>query len=110
VAGNQTRTRQHACTPVDGDRLLEGYVDVLYRSDEGLVVVDYKTSSTSNAGVLDQRVEGYRFQGASYVLAVSAATGEPVERVTFVFSPVTGRWNGTWPTSTRRLQKSGSWS
>ncbi len=75
----------YACTQVDGGRLLEGYVDLLYRSTEGLVVVDYKTASDGSASALDQRVEGYRFQGASYALAVSAATGEPVVRVTFVF-------------------------
>ena len=33
----------YACTPI-GDRLLEGYVDLLYRGDDGLVVVDHKTS------------------------------------------------------------------
>jgi ATP-dependent helicase/nuclease subunit A len=74
----------YACTPIDG-RLLEGYVDLLYRSDEGLVVVDYKTAATSDPDELGRRVEGYRFQGASYALAVAAATGEPVVQVTFLF-------------------------
>ena len=74
----------YACTPVDG-RLLEGYVDLLYRTSEGLVVVDHKTSATADPDDLSHRVDGYRLQGASYALAVAAATGEPVVRVTFLF-------------------------
>ena len=74
----------YASTPV-GDRLLEGYVDLLYRRSDGLVVVDYKTSATADPGELDRRVEGYRTQGASYALTVGRSTGEPVVRVTFCF-------------------------
>ena len=76
----------YACTPV-GDRLLEGYVDLLYRTRAGLVVVDYKTASTAD---LDTRMLTYRTQGASYALTVEAATGEPVVRVTFVFLTAAG--------------------
>jgi ATP-dependent helicase/nuclease subunit A len=74
----------YACTPVDG-RLLEGYVDLLYRSRDGLVVVDYKTAATDDVVELDRRRAGYRLQGASYALAIAATTGEPVVRVTFLF-------------------------
>jgi ATP-dependent helicase/nuclease subunit A len=74
----------YSCTPHEG-RLLEGYVDLLYRGPDGLVVVDYKTAATSDPIVLDQRVEGYRLQGASYALTVGDSTAEPVTRVTFLF-------------------------
>ncbi|HEY7135580.1 MAG TPA: UvrD-helicase domain-containing protein [Acidimicrobiia bacterium] len=74
----------YACTPI-GDRLLEGYVDLLYRDDGGLVVVDYKTAATGERAELERRVEGYRLQGASYAFAVGAATDEAVRRVTFLF-------------------------
>jgi ATP-dependent exoDNAse (exonuclease V) beta subunit len=74
----------YACTPI-GDRLLEGYVDLLYRADDGLVVVDHKTADTTSPAELDQRVRGYRLQGAAYALAVAQATGEAVARVTFLF-------------------------
>jgi ATP-dependent exoDNAse (exonuclease V) beta subunit len=74
----------YVCVPVEG-RLLEGYVDLLYRGPEGLVVVDYKTSATAYPDELDRRVEGYRNQGASYALSVAQAAGEPVVRVTFLF-------------------------
>jgi ATP-dependent helicase/nuclease subunit A len=74
----------YSCTPHEG-RLLEGYIDLLYRGPDGLVVVDYKTAATSDPEVLDQRVEGYRLQGASYALTVATSTAEPVVRVTFLF-------------------------
>jgi ATP-dependent exoDNAse (exonuclease V) beta subunit len=74
----------YACTPIDG-RLLEGYIDLLYRGPDGLVVVDHKTAATSDPDELDGRVEGYRIQGASYALTVGASTAEPVSRVTFLF-------------------------
>jgi len=48
-------------------------------------VVDYKTAATSDPALLDQRVEGYRLQGASYALTVATSTDEPVSRVTFLF-------------------------
>ena len=77
----------YACAPVSpGGRLVEGYIDLLYRNERGnLVVVDYKTSATAERTELDRRVEGYRMQGAAYALTVAATTGESVERVTFVF-------------------------
>ncbi len=74
----------YVCAPV-GDRLLEGYVDLLYRTPGGLVVVDYKTAATADPSELDRRVDGYRTQGASYALTVARTTGEPVARVTFCF-------------------------
>ncbi|MEO7570930.1 MAG: PD-(D/E)XK nuclease family protein, partial [Acidimicrobiales bacterium] len=74
----------YACTPI-GDRLLEGYVDLLYRGPHGLVVVDHKTAATNDPAELDRRVAGYRLQGAAYAVAVGRATAEPVTRVVFVF-------------------------
>ena len=74
----------YVCTPVGG-RLLEGYIDLLYRSQQGLVVVDHKTAASADPDELDRRVEGYRTQGAAYALAVAATTAEPVTRVTFLF-------------------------
>ncbi|MBV9951470.1 MAG: PD-(D/E)XK nuclease family protein, partial [Acidimicrobiia bacterium] len=74
----------YACTPVGG-RLLEGYIDLLYRVDDGLVVVDYKTAATTDRTQLAERVEGYRLQGGSYAISVERSTGEPVRRVVFLF-------------------------
>ena len=66
-----------------GERTLEGYIDLLYRTDEGLVVVDYKTASST--ADLDRRMGAYRAQGAAYALAVGGATAEVVARVVFLF-------------------------
>lgn len=87
ATGGQHWREIYACAPVDtSGRLVEGYVDLLYRNGEGkLVVVDYKTSATSAPEELDRRVEGYRMQGAAYALTIAATTGETVDRVIFVF-------------------------
>jgi ATP-dependent exoDNAse (exonuclease V) beta subunit len=71
--------------PLPGGRTLEGYVDLVYRRPDGLVVVDYKTGPTGPDVDLDPLVARYRLQGASYALAVGQATGEPVAEVVFVF-------------------------
>jgi ATP-dependent exoDNAse (exonuclease V) beta subunit len=75
----------YVAVPV-GDTTLEGYLDLLYRTDDGLVVVDYKTAGgAADETDLDRRMEHYRLQGGAYALAVEAATGEPVNRCVFVF-------------------------
>ncbi len=68
-----------------GGRLVEGYIDLLYRDPAGqLVVVDWKTDHIEGddaAALLDR----YRLQGAGYAAAVAAVTGEPVARMVFGF-------------------------
>ncbi len=86
----------YVCTPVGG-RLLEGYIDLLYRGNDGLVVVDHKTAATSDAAALDGRAAAYRNQGASYALAVAEATGEAVVRVTFLFLTPAGAFERDMP-------------
>jgi hypothetical protein len=88
----------YACTPVAPGRLLEGYVDLLYRSPTGLVVVDYKTAATADPAELDRRADVYRLQGAAYALTVGATTGEPVVRVTFLFLTPNGAVERHLPT------------
>ena len=67
-----------------GDRVLEGYIDLLYRTDAGYVVVDYKTDSIAD-GAVEERVMHYRLQGAGYAVAVEAIVGAPVVDCRFVF-------------------------
>jgi ATP-dependent exoDNAse (exonuclease V) beta subunit len=78
-------------------RTLEGYVDLLYRRADGLVVVDYKTGPAGLDADLGSLVERYRMQGASYALAVAAATCEPVVDVVFVFLTPEGPVERTLP-------------
>jgi ATP-dependent exoDNAse (exonuclease V) beta subunit len=74
----------YVAVPVEG-LTLEGYVDLVYRADDGLVVVDYKTDDVPTDESLARRLTHYRVQGAAYARAVAAATGEPVRRCVFVF-------------------------
>jgi ATP-dependent exoDNAse (exonuclease V) beta subunit len=77
------RWRETYVATTVGDRTLEGYIDLLYRTNEGLVVVDYKTASSTRD--LERRLAAYRAQGGAYAVAVEQATGERVCRVVFVF-------------------------
>ncbi len=78
------RREMYVATPVDGVTL-EGYVDLVYRRPDGLVVVDYKTDAWTDAADLDTKLARYRLQGASYAVALERATGEPVAECVFVF-------------------------
>jgi ATP-dependent exoDNAse (exonuclease V) beta subunit len=72
-----------------GDRVVEGIVDLLYRDDDGLVLVDYKTDAVPVAA-LPSRVDFYRPQMAVYATAIEAAVGEPIRRCVLLFLSPTG--------------------
>jgi len=99
--------------PLPGGRLLEGYVDLLYRRADGLVVVDYKTGPVSPDADLGPLVARYRLQGASYALAVEEAAGEPVVDVVFAFLTPDGSVERSMPdvrgavAQVRRMAESG---
>ena len=61
-----------------GDRVLEGYVDLLVRTPDGLVIVDYKTDQWSGPVQSSERVGRYRLQLAAYGAALSKALDEPI--------------------------------
>jgi ATP-dependent helicase/nuclease subunit A len=69
-----------------GGMLVEGFIDLLYESPDGLVVVDYKTDSVRDEAAIDAAMERYRLQGAAYALALERALGKPVARAVFVFT------------------------
>ena len=69
-----------------GGVTIEGYVDLLVETADGLVVVDYKTDSVRNVAEVDAKLERYSLQGAAYAAAVEAATGLTVVDVQFVFA------------------------
>ena len=69
-----------------GGRLVEGYIDLLYRDQAGrLVVVDWKTDHIEGEADAAALLDRYRLQGAGYAAAVEAVTGEPVARMVFGF-------------------------
>ncbi len=89
AAATDHRREVWVAAPV-GEHLVEGYVDLLYRSPEGLVVVDWKTDHVSDEVDRAARLERYRLQGATYALAVAEATGDRVAAVHFVFCDPAG--------------------
>ena len=85
AANSQNWRELYVAVPLGSDLLLEGYIDLVYREGDGLVIVDYKTDSFSGEDELETKVNGYRLQGAAYALALERATSFPVLRVTFCF-------------------------
>jgi hypothetical protein len=73
-----------------GDVLIEGYIDLLYRGDDGLVVVDHKTDQVAGEADIDAKVARYRLQGAAYARALELVLGEPVAEMVFVFCRTDG--------------------
>jgi len=70
-----------------GDRVLEGFIDLLYEAPSGeLVVVDYKTDGVRNDVDADEAVGRYRLQAAAYAVAVQRSLQRRVERCSFLFA------------------------
>ena len=73
--------------PVAG-RAIEGFVDLLFRDGDDLVVVDYKTDEVGDDAAIDRAVARYRPQAAAYALALEHTTGLRVRECVFVFTHV----------------------
>ena len=73
-----------------GDRIIEGYIDLLVETPDGLVIVDYKTDTVRSEADVDAKLATYELQGAAYVLALEASTGMTVADCRFVFCRPTG--------------------
>ena len=72
-------------TTLDDGTVLEGFIDLVYREDDGsLVIVDYKTDAVP-AAALPARVTTYLPQMAAYAHALSRATGGPVQAAELLF-------------------------
>jgi len=82
----------------DDGTVLEGFVDLIYREDDGsLVIVDYKTDDAPDAA-LPARAAYYAPQLNAYEAMVETATEEPTAAAMLVF---------VRPTSARTLEVSG---
>ena len=77
VDGAEHQRELFVAAPV-GDRVLEGYVDLLVRTSDGLVIVDYKTDQWSGPAQTAERVGRYRLQLAAYAAALETALGERI--------------------------------
>ena len=75
-------------TPVAGpvgDGIVEGFIDLLFEEEDGLVIVDYKTDALGSDDEIEQAMARYRLQGGGYALALGKATGATVKEVSFLF-------------------------
>ena len=70
--------------PID-EGVLEGFIDLLFEEEDGLVVVDYKTDALESQEQIDRSMERYRLQGGAYALALQKTTGRSVKKVVFLF-------------------------
>ena len=69
---------------LDG-RIIEGLIDLLYDTPDGLIVVDYKTDGVRSAAEVDVKVAHYSPQLTAYARAVAAAAGRPVQSAILLF-------------------------
>jgi ATP-dependent helicase/nuclease subunit A len=90
VAGDHPRWREVPVAALVDGVLVEGFVDLLVDTPDGLVVVDYKTDQVPSDAELDAAVARYSVQGAAYAVALEAALGRPVVRCVFVFARTNG--------------------
>ncbi len=65
-------------SPSSASTVVEGYIDLLVRTPDGLVIVDYKTDHFGREGDRVERLARYRFQLAAYGLALGQVLDEPV--------------------------------
>jgi ATP-dependent helicase/nuclease subunit A len=68
-----------------GDRAIEGYIDLLYETPDGLVLVDYKTDTVAGPADADAKTERYGLQTAAYAVALEVSTGSTVVAAHLVF-------------------------
>ncbi len=75
----------YVTTPVAHGGVLEGFVDLLFEDDDGLVVVDYKTDRIHGGRSVADAATPYRLQVAAYAVALEASTARHVARCVLVF-------------------------
>jgi len=72
------------------DAILEGYIDLLYESDRGLIIVDYKTDAWRTEADLAAKVERYAVQLQAYADAVRTSVARSVAGAILLFLRPTG--------------------
>jgi ATP-dependent helicase/nuclease subunit A len=89
VDGGRYWREVYVAVPVDGVTI-EGFIDLLYETEAGFVIVDYKTDVVPGEAELDAAMGRYRLQGAAYAMALQEALGRPVSSCRFVFVQASG--------------------
>jgi hypothetical protein len=65
--------------------LVEGFVDLMFEEEGGLVIADYKTDALEDEADAIKRQEQYSLQAGAYAFIVSSVTHKPVKEVVLVF-------------------------
>ncbi|MDP9401792.1 MAG: UvrD-helicase domain-containing protein [Actinomycetota bacterium] len=73
-----------------GDVTIEGYVDLLYETGDGLVILDYKTDTVSTEVAMAEKLDRYAIQLGGYATALETATGLAVAGAFLVFCTANG--------------------
>ena len=88
VVANRYWREVYVATEIDGV-IVDGFVDLLYETDDGYVVADYKTDAIGTHNV-DEVLARYRPQALAYALILSEQLDRPVVRCEFVFVSAPG--------------------
>ena len=86
--------------------MVEGFIDLLYETPEGLVIVDYKTDRAPEPDGMAAAVARYRLQLATYALALEQTLGRPVAGAALLFvsgSEARTRWIDDLPGAVREV-------
>jgi ATP-dependent helicase/nuclease subunit A len=65
--------------------VLEGFIDLVLQTPDGIEIVDWKTDQIAKGDVAE-RLREYEPQAGLYVYGLESATGARVTRVTYVFA------------------------
>ena len=70
-----------------GSGVVEGFIDLCVETEDGLLVVDYKTDHLGHPrdASVAAKLNQYRLQGATYALLLARVTGRPVVGCRFLF-------------------------
>ena len=78
AAGGAEHWRELFVVAELGDTVVEGYIDLLVRTPDGLVIVDYKTDQWKPGTDKTARIARYRHQLAAYGLVLGRLLDEPI--------------------------------
>jgi len=84
IASGNFHREVFVSAPYEG-KLLEGFMDIIFEEDGGLVIADYKTDAIDNEEELLQKKETYERQAGLYALLANRVTGKKVNEVVLVF-------------------------
>ncbi len=85
-ARGATRAMREVPFAMESDgKVLEGFIDLVLQTPEGIEIVDWKTDQIA-ADRVAERLREYEPQAGLYVYGLESATGARVSRVTYVFA------------------------